>query len=66
MKLKINGTESKMQDGITVLGLLKDLKIEPERVAVEVNLQIVKKCNFNEHALKDGDSVEIVNFVGGG
>ncbi|MBI5674372.1 MAG: sulfur carrier protein ThiS [Nitrospirae bacterium] len=66
MKLKINGTESEMQDGFTVSGLLETLKIEPARVAVEVNLQIVKKCNFNEHALKDGDAVEIVNFVGGG
>lgn len=66
MKLKINGTDSEMQDGITVSGLLETLKIEPARVAVEVNLQIVKKCNFNDHALKDGDSIEIVSFVGGG
>jgi sulfur carrier protein len=35
-------------------------------VAVEVNLSIVKKVNYKEHILKDGDSVEIVNFVGGG
>lgn len=66
MKLIINGTDSEMQDGVTVSGLLETLQIEPARVAVEVNLQIVKKCNFNDHALKNGDSVEIVNFVGGG
>jgi sulfur carrier protein len=66
MKLKINGTDSEMQDGVTISGLLETLQIEPARVAVEVNLQIVKKCNFNDHALKDGDAVEIVNFVGGG
>lgn len=66
MKLKINGTDSEMQDGITVSRLLETLQIEPARVAVEVNLQIVKKCNFNDHMLKDGDSIEIVNFVGGG
>ncbi len=66
MKLRLNGTDSEIQDGITVAELLRSLQIEPARVAVEVNLQIVKKCNFNDHSLKDGDSVEIVNFVGGG
>lgn len=66
MKLKINGTDSELQDGITISRFLETLKIEPLRVAVEVNLQIVKKCDFNDHTLKDGDSVEIVNFVGGG
>jgi sulfur carrier protein len=66
MKLKLNGTESETQEGITVAGLLKTLKIEPAQVAVEVNLQIVKKCNYQAHVLKDNDAVEIVNFVGGG
>jgi sulfur carrier protein len=66
MKLKINGTDSEIQENLTVAGLLKTLQIEPGRVAVEVNMQIIKKCNFNEHVLKDGDSIEIVNFVGGG
>lgn len=66
MKLKINGTESEMQDGITISRFLEILQIEPARVAVEVNLQIVKKCDFNDHSLKEGDVVEIVNFVGGG
>ena len=66
MKLKLNGTETEIQDSLTVSGLLETLKIEPARVAVEVNMQIVKKCNFQDHVLKDGDSVEVVNFVGGG
>jgi sulfur carrier protein len=66
MKLKLNGTETEIQDSLTVSGLLETLKIEPARVAVEVNMQIVKKCNFKDHVLKDGDSVEVVNFVGGG
>jgi sulfur carrier protein len=66
MKLKINGTETEIQDSLTVSGLLETLRIEPARVAVEVNMQIIKKCVFQEHVLKDGDSVEVVNFVGGG
>ena len=66
MKLKINGTETEIQDSLTVSGLLETLRIEPARVAVEVNMKIVKKCVFQDHVLKDGDSVEVVNFVGGG
>ncbi|MEW6601413.1 MAG: sulfur carrier protein ThiS [Nitrospirota bacterium] len=66
MKLKINGMEKEQDDGLTVTGLLESLKIDPGRVAVEVNLKIVKKCDYQDHVLNDGDTVEIVNFVGGG
>jgi len=66
MRLKLNGTDSEIKDNSTVAGLLETLRIEPARVAVEVNLNIVKKCDFAGHVLKDGDEVEIVNFVGGG
>jgi len=66
MKLKINGKETEIQDSLTVSGLLESLRIEPGRIAVEVNMQIIKKCIFQDYVLKDGDSVEVVNFVGGG
>lgn len=66
MKLVLNGTESEIQENITLSELLKSLNIEPGRVAVEVNMEIIKKGNFQDHVLKNGDSVEIVNFVGGG
>ena len=66
MKLKLNGNETDYDGSPTVSGLLSKLEIEPARVAVEVNLNIVKKCDYEKHHLKDGDSVEIVNFVGGG
>ncbi len=66
MNLKLNGTETELKEGLTVTGLLETLKIDPGRVAVEVNLKIVKKCDYEKHTLYDGDAVEIVNFVGGG
>ena len=66
MKLKLNGTETEIRDNLTVTGLLEELKIEPKGVAVEVNLVIIKKPDYENCQLKDGDSVEIVNFVGGG
>ena len=66
MKLKLNGTFSEHREGMTVTELLERLKIRPEGVAVEVNLEIVKKQDYLKRKLKEGDSVEIVNFVGGG
>ena len=66
MRLKLNGIDSEFQDSITVAGLLKNLEIEPAKAAVEVNLKIIKKQDYQEQILKDGDSIEIVNFVGGG
>ncbi len=46
--------------------LLEELKIMPARVAVEVNLKIIRKAEYDKYELADGDVVEIVNFVGGG
>ncbi len=66
MKLIVNGNSTEVKDGLTVDGLLNELDIEPARVAIEVNMNIIKKVNYQEHLLADGDSVEIVNFVGGG
>ncbi len=66
MKLTINGNEKDVANNLTVSGLLKELEIDPARVAVEVNLAIIKKALYEQQTLSDGDSVEIVNFVGGG
>ena len=66
MKLTVNGKDMELNDGLTVTGLLESLEIDPGRVAVEVNLKIIKRCDFGEQKLNEGDSVEIVNFVGGG
>jgi len=50
----------------TVLGLLNELDIKPQGIAVELNLEIVSKSKYNETVLKDRDKVEIVRMVGGG
>ena len=66
MTLTLNGKKTDIQDDLTVEGLLGYLKIAPARVAVEVNLSIIKKNDYHTCVLKDGDKVEVVNFVGGG
>lgn len=65
MRLTINGKEID-SPSTTVGGLLEELGILSGRVAVEVNLSIVKKPEYVTFSLKEGDTIEIVNFVGGG
>ena len=65
MKLKVNGKEY-ITEKDTVTDLLREMNIVPGRVAVEVNLAVIKMNAFEDFRLKDGDSVEIVYFVGGG
>lgn len=65
MKLKVNGEEH-VTEKQTVANLLAEMSILPERVAVEVNLSVIKRADFENFRLKDGDVIEIVNFVGGG
>lgn len=66
MKLRINGEAREVPDGLTVRALLDLLELRGERIAVEVNTEVVRKARHAEHQLTDGDEVEIVTFVGGG
>lgn len=66
MKLKINGEEREIADGLTVTTLLEELKIRPARVVVERNREIVAREVYGITRLADGDTLEIVHFVGGG
>lgn len=65
MQIVLNGNQFDTE-ARTVEELLSNLQIKPERVAVEINLNIIKKADFSTTAIKDGDVVEIINFVGGG
>ncbi len=66
MRLIING-ESRTFDSITnVAELVEELGIKGDRVAVELNRDIVPRAQWAASALKDGDKLEIVHFVGGG
>ena len=66
MKLLVNGEPRQVSDGITVVELLQDLKVVAERVAVEVNAEVIRRARHAEHRLSEGDKVEVVTFVGGG
>ena len=66
MQVIVNGTEQEVPSGISISALLDRLKVQPERVAVEVNLKIVGRQQYSQISLNDGDQVEIIGFVGGG
>ena len=66
MVLVINGEEREVPEAITVASLLDFLGVPRERVAVEVNLAVVRRADHADHLLAAGDRVEVVAFVGGG
>ncbi len=66
MKVKINGEERDIDDGLTLSALLESLQIRPGRVVVERNRDIVPRDSYAATLINDGDTLEIVHFVGGG
>ena len=66
MTLHINGEPKSFSEGLTLAGLVAELGMKPDRVAVELNLEIVARGSWDKVVLKDGDKLEIVHFVGGG
>jgi thiazole synthase len=66
IRLTINGKERQAAEAISVAGLLADLELMVERVAVEHNRKVLARDEFSRVLLSDGDQLEIVTFVGGG
>jgi len=66
MRLTINGEDSHFGDALTIGDLVGELALDPRKVAIERNFEIVPKSAYFETSLSDGDRLEIVHFVGGG
>jgi thiamine biosynthesis protein ThiS len=66
LQITLNGDPHEVAHPLTVADLLAQLDIDPRRVAVEHNLIVLKRNTFNTMMVQEGDTVEIVNFVGGG
>jgi sulfur carrier protein len=66
MKLQINGEQRELASGLTLAALLEQLGMKPDRVAVELNREIVRRELWPQTRLQEGDRLEIVQFVGGG
>jgi sulfur carrier protein len=65
MRLTVNGEAREVPDGETVRALVLRYNLTPEKVAVELNRRLLRTAKYDT-ALKEGDEVEIVTFVGGG
>ena len=66
MRIVLNGEERQVSEGLSLAGLVEQLGMKPDRVAAEVNREIVPRERWLETRLRDGDRLEIVHFVGGG
>jgi thiamine biosynthesis protein ThiS len=66
LQIQVNGQPRDCRSGSTVGDLLRELEITTERVAVELNLEILDRKDFELRNLKQGDRVEILSFIGGG
>jgi sulfur carrier protein len=66
IQIQVNGEPRGCRADATVGDLLRELSIKTERVAVELNLEILDRKEFDHRSLKPGDRVEILSFIGGG
>ena len=66
MRVELNGEPKELAEGTTLLALVEQLALAPERLAVELNRDVVRRPDWPTTRLSEGDRVEIVHFVGGG
>jgi thiamine biosynthesis protein ThiS len=66
IEISVNGERRQIPEGLSVLELLRALEVPPDRVAVELNRQIVRQPAWKATVVSPGAQVEIVQFVGGG
>jgi thiazole synthase len=66
LAVRVNGEHRRVPGGITVAEMLNEVGIDPAKVAVERNLEIVPRSSLGEVCVEDGDDYEVVHFVGGG
>jgi len=64
--IQLNGEAYSIEEGARLDSLLERLALRPARIAVELNQQVVRKADYPNTVLRQGDQVEIINFVGGG
>ena len=66
IRIRLNGKDREIDDGLSVTGLLESLELNPALVVVELNREILDRDRYPETPVSGGDSLELVHFVGGG
>jgi thiamine biosynthesis protein ThiS len=66
MNIILNGESKEIPANLAVAGLIEELGLKPERLAIEVNRRIIRRADWSATMLAEGDKVEVVHLVGGG
>jgi len=66
LRIQVNGEAREVEDDLNLSGLVIILSLKPEQIAIEVNKEVVRRAQWVDTLLREGDQVEIVHFVGGG
>ncbi len=64
--MQVNGKEYALKENRSLVELLRDLKVDPNRIVVEINYEIVNREDVEGRLLNEDDSIEIISFMGGG
>lgn len=66
MSIRLNGKPREVSRGLSVSGLLQELELHPAMVVVELNRDILERASYDDAPVSEGDTIELVHFVGGG
>ena len=66
IRVSINGEPRELSEGLSLSDLIRELSLAPERIAIELNHEVVRRKEWPAKKIADGDQVELVHFVGGG
>ena len=66
MKITLNGEDRTLEEDTTIEAFMRELQLDPRKVAIEHNLAIVPCSEYSETYINDGDILEVVQFIGGG
>ena len=66
MNIVVNGEDFEFKEPITLIEVIKSLKVESKVMAAAINMEIIKKDNWTTQKVEDGDKIELLHFVGGG
>jgi thiamine biosynthesis protein ThiS len=66
LRIEVNGETREVGQGATLSDLIQELSLVPERLAIERNRTVVRRADWPQTSLAEGDRIEIVHFIGGG
>ena len=66
IRVRLNGKDREVEEGLTITTLLESLELHPGMIVVELNKEILERDRYGDFTVGEGDSIELVHFVGGG